>query len=208
MSESEATAIRFTIDHYEPRSARPDLEKEYSNLYWCCDECNLRKGDITPPDNARAAGYRVFRVDEEISSDHFELHGLLLKRRSNVGEFTIDVADLNRSSLRRLRDLRLRLVECDAFVSEGIAALRRSNIDRLKPDVRGRAFTAIMRTAQMAEQLADDIDDHLRMAAKSSLIDPDPESAERAADRRERMKTLKGLFEGTWRGRNSGQEKK
>ena len=202
MSESEAAAIRFTIDHYEPRSARPDLETVYTNLFWACDECNRRKGDITPPARARAAGFRGFRIDEDLAADHFELIGLLLRRSSNVGQFTIDAADLNRKSLMRLRDIRRRLVECDQFVSEGIHILKRSQIDRLPQEEKGQVFATIMRAARVAEKLADDIDELLRKAAKSDLIDPDPESAERAADRRERMKKLHGLFEGNWRGRN------
>ena len=48
MSEAEAQAIRFTIDHYEPVSARPELKNDYDNLMYCCDECNSRKGDRTP----------------------------------------------------------------------------------------------------------------------------------------------------------------
>src|SRR4051812_645405 len=53
MSEAEAQAIRFCIDHYEPRSARPDLERNYTNLMYACDECNMRKGDRCPPESAR-----------------------------------------------------------------------------------------------------------------------------------------------------------
>jgi hypothetical protein len=40
-----------TIDHHRPRSgpyARPDLESEYSNLYWSCRECNDSKSDTWP----------------------------------------------------------------------------------------------------------------------------------------------------------------
>ena len=71
IAESEATTIRFTIDHYEPRRARPDLENRYDNLMYCCDTCNIYKNDITPPANARAAGVRYFRPDTDHRSDHF-----------------------------------------------------------------------------------------------------------------------------------------
>jgi hypothetical protein len=39
MTEAEAQAIRMTIDHYEPRGARPDLENDYANLMYACDTC-------------------------------------------------------------------------------------------------------------------------------------------------------------------------
>jgi 5-methylcytosine-specific restriction endonuclease McrA len=80
MSESEAMAIRFTIDHYEPQKARPDLVDDYTNLMYACDECNLRKGDRYPPPAARATGMRFFRPDEDVHSDQFSITGILLSR--------------------------------------------------------------------------------------------------------------------------------
>jgi hypothetical protein len=208
MSEAEAGAVRFTIDHYEPRTARADLISTYDNLFWACDECNRRKGDLTPPPKARAAGIRFFRVDQDIAEDHFRLEGLLLKHRTSIGDFTIEYVDLNRQALKRLREIRCRLAECEQFVREGVYALKGSQIDRLLPDVRGRVFTAIMRAARLGDQLADEIDGLLREAAKSKLIDPDPQSEERAASRKERMKRLQGLFEGSWRGRDQNNQTK
>jgi len=202
VSEAEAGAVRFTIDHYEPKTARADLINEYSNLMWCCDECNMLKGDLTPPDIARAAGIRFFRPDHDIGVDHFELDGLLLKHQSKIGDFTIDYIDLNRLALRRLRTIRRRLLDCEKFVQEGIYALRRAHIDRLPHGLRGRVVTAIANAAKLGEQLAREIDNILRDFAKSELIDPDPESAERAADRKKRMKEHMGLFAGKWRGRD------
>jgi hypothetical protein len=32
MSEAEAQATRFTVDHYEPKNAQPDLINAYDNL--------------------------------------------------------------------------------------------------------------------------------------------------------------------------------
>jgi uncharacterized protein (TIGR02646 family) len=158
VSEAEASAVRFTIDHYEPKTARADLTNDYSNLMWCCDECNMRKGDLTPPDNARAAGIRFFRPDQDVSEDHFELDGLLLKRQSTIGDFTIDYIDLNRA-LRRLRDIRRRLVDCEKFVQEGVYALRRAHIDRLPRELKGRVATAVANAAKLGGQLAIEIDD-------------------------------------------------
>src|SRR5258708_31234823 len=89
MSEAEAQAIRFTIDHYEPRNARPDLLLDYSNLMYCCDECNLRKGDRSPPASARTADYRFFRPDGDEYDDHFEPSGIRIKPKTNVGDYSI-----------------------------------------------------------------------------------------------------------------------
>src|SRR4051794_36398673 len=72
MTEAEAQAVRFTIDHYEPQKARPDLVNVYANLMYACDECNSRKGDRCPPESARKDGYRFFCADLDEFLDHFE----------------------------------------------------------------------------------------------------------------------------------------
>ncbi len=203
MSEAEATAIRFTIDHYEPRRARPDLENAYSNLIYACDECNERKGDRTPPEAARAAGYRFFRPDNDVHEDHFRGVGIRIEGASPVGEYSIEALDLNRQGLRRLRGLRDRLYDCDEAVVRGIHALRKSHIDRLPPETRARASTSIRQAENMATQIAEDIDGLLRRAAKSELIDPDPEAKGRNLKRREWLQQLQTLFPGEWRGRSS-----
>ncbi len=75
IAESEAQAIRMTIDHYEPRNARPDLENTYDNLMYACDECNKRKGDRSPPPDARANGFRFMRSDQDFRDEHLECKG-------------------------------------------------------------------------------------------------------------------------------------
>jgi uncharacterized protein (TIGR02646 family) len=109
ISEAEAQALRFTIDHYEPRGARPDLEHEYSNLMYSCDQCNTLKGDRCPPASARADGYRFFRPDHDIYQEHFQNNGIRIESTSNVGYYSIQALDLNRLALRRLREIRERL---------------------------------------------------------------------------------------------------
>lgn len=204
MTESEATAIRFTIDHYEPRVARPDLEHEYSNLMYACDECNLRKGNRTPPVEARTAGFRFFRPDEDARQDHFEKNGLRLNAKSNVGTFTIAALDLNRLSLRRLRDIRDRVTKCDQFAADGVMALRGFRIDRLPPHVKAKAALAIKRAVALAQEAGEDIDALLRDYARSPLDAKDGESAQIAAERRAKLKHLEGLYPGAWRAHRRG----
>ncbi|WP_316169438.1 hypothetical protein [Bradyrhizobium sp. SZCCHNRI1058] len=136
-----------------------------------------------------------------MADDHFALDGLRLKHLSPIGEFTIDFIDLNRQSLRRLRELRQRLFECEEFVRSGVYALRHAHIDRLPQELKGKVITAIARAQKLGEQIADEIDELLREFARSTLIDPDPESAERAEARKRRLKELRTIEPGKWRGR-------
>lgn len=199
MAESEARGIRFTIDHYEPQGT-PDIAVDaYENLMYSCDECNIRKGNRSPPLAARLDGYRFFRPDEDKFQDHFTLSGIRLNYLSNTGFYTIEALDLNRLSLRRIREYRTRLRECDREVADGIIGLARVHIDRLPRPIRYKAVEAIRKAAAVATRFGEEIDAILREHARSPLIDEDPEAAERARARAASLKSIEPLYPGTWR---------
>ena len=160
---------------------------------------NVRKGDRCPPPEARKDNYRFFRPDQDVYHEHFQKSGILLESQSNVGEYSIDALDLNRHSLRRLRNIRERLTKCDRFVAEGVLGLRRFHIDQLPPNIKGSANRAITEAVSVASQMGEDIDTLLRDRAHSKLIDPDPESESRAQQRAAKMKGLEALYPGSWR---------
>jgi hypothetical protein len=202
-AEFEALGIRFTIDHYEPQSDRPDLMCDYTNLFYACDECNTLKNDLSPPPTAREAGYRFFRSDEDSYPTHFAAENHRVKHLSNVGEFTIETLELNRLSLRRLREIRERLQNTDDFISSGIMALRHYKIDQLPREIRSRALSAIQHMDEVTENTAQAIDTILRHAAKSPYLDNDPDKEIGRSDRREKLSTWKGMHPGKWRGRQN-----
>lgn len=202
-TESEAKAIRFTIDHYAPQGARPDLVHEYTNLMYSCDECNQRKGDRDPPPVAKAAGYRFYRPDQDYFTDHFRIgmSGIVIEAESTTGSYTIEALDLNRHMLKRIRDIRQRLVDCNNFVAEGIRALRDSPIDKLPTNMKAQAVKAIRDAMSVASKFPEEIDDLLRSYAKSELIDddPDPDAEARLKLRSDTLKGMQSLFPGSWR---------
>jgi len=200
IAESEARAIRFTIDHYEPQNARSDLVNEYSNLMYCCEVCNTYKGDRVPPQAAREAGHRFFRPDQDVRKEHFERRGRHLEHKTPVGFYTIETLDLNRQNLRRLRDLRERVLECDKYVVEGIMALRAYPIDFLPAEMRHKANERIKDAMLAAEELVEEIDAVLREHAGSPLVDPDLDAGERSATRAKKLKELEAMYPGgRWR---------
>lgn len=207
LAEFEASGIAFQIDHYEPVSFRPDLENFYANLLYSCDECNRLKGDLTPPPEARKAGYAVFRPDEHYWDDHFEPDNRRIKHRSKIGEFSIDVLNLNRHSLMRLRDIRERLYQCDDMVVKGLMALRSYRLDQLPPQIRQSAKSAIDRIGLGAGEMADRIDNVLKLAARSPLLEDDPEKPHRMNERAQHIALGKSLFPGTWRGRETKKKR-
>ena len=200
-TESEALAIRFTIDHYVPQNANPQLVNEYTNLMYACDECNQRKGDRHPPPDAQAAGYRCFRPDEDKFSDHFRLglSGIIINDESKTGYYTIEALDLNRHMLKRIRDIRQRLTECDKYVAEGVLALRENHIYKIPPNIRAKAIKAIQDSTRLAGQFADEIDALLQNHAKSELIDEDTKAEGRLKERTASLKSMQSLYPGSWR---------
>jgi hypothetical protein len=199
MCECEATSIRFTIDHYEPRSARPELVDDYGNLMYACDECNLRKGDRCPPPAARSAGFRFFRPDQDAHQDHFSVRGVRVYPKTPAGEFTIDAVDLNRQTLRRLRELRERATACSTYVAEGVAGLRQFEIDRLPRHIKGGAAYAINEVEKATRAVAQKIDDILRSYARSPLDGAEALDLSTDPERIARLKQLKILFPDSWR---------
>lgn len=211
MSEAEARAIRFTIDHYEPQEERKDLVNEYSNLMYSCDTCNTYKSDRYQPPEARKDGFRFFRPDEDYRNEHFARNEIWLRDKTNTGFYTIEALDLNRQALLRLRELRQRLSDCDQYVVEGILALRSFPIDTLPTDIRARAIKKIKEAQAAAEDIGAAIDELLREYAKSPFVDPDTELAERVKTRAENLQAIEALYPGSWRAprkRRAGKRKK
>jgi hypothetical protein len=175
MSEAEAQSLRHTIDHYEPRKARPDLENDYGNLMYACDMCNIYKGDRTPPPDARAAGIRFFRPDQDVRSDHFRLNGLRVEPLTDIGNYTSKAVELNRKPLRRLREIRSRLLKSTAAIAEGITALRRARIDQLPVHMKPQVTGMIARATKAAEDMELAVDAILRKHAESPYLNDDPD---------------------------------
>jgi hypothetical protein len=56
-------AIAFAVEHYLPRSQRPELATNYENLLYSCNVCNFFKSDKhLPPDPCRVAYGRLLEV--------------------------------------------------------------------------------------------------------------------------------------------------
>lgn len=201
IAEFEAQGINFTIDHYEPRKARPDLENTYSNLMYCCNACNQRKGDRNPPPDQKAKGVRFFRPDQDRFDDHFSMKEIRLNGKTPCGEYTIDAIDLNRHMLWKLRELRKRADQAHERVIKGVHALRNVGIDQLPVDVRIRAKNSIERALRMEDTLAEQLDKVLAEYARSDILLADGE-IEDQAERQRRLDALKqreALSPGKWR---------
>ena len=115
----------FVIDHHRPvrgAYARPDLVSDYTNLYWCCSECNQNKANDWPAPQQEALGFRW--IDPCESWGDHDLHWQIspdgeIQWRTPAGEYTIRKLMLHRREdlkahwrkLYRLATLRDQLTE-------------------------------------------------------------------------------------------------
>ncbi len=101
----------FGADHFRPRSIFPDLEFEYPNLYYCCNQCNRYKGATWPDDDEVAGG---FQFADPCVCDPFIQHFIkqkagTLSAVTPAGEYTLDNLRLNCEELVRFRTRRARI---------------------------------------------------------------------------------------------------
>ena len=118
------TAAAFGIDHFRPFKSFPELECEYTNLYYCCNSCNSYKGSTWPDPAATLAGEGFadpcvedpYLVHLRVLPEH------LLEGLSPTGTFTLRHIRLNREMCRRFRARR-------AVAKRRIEDLRRALAD-------------------------------------------------------------------------------
>ena len=209
MTESEAEAIRFTVDHYEPQSVRPELKDVYENLMYACDECNVRKGNLCPSEEMRRDGKRFFRADQDLRGEHFELDGSEVKGKTSVGEYTRLAVDLNRGTLVRLRELRRRLIDDDGYVGEGVRALASFAVDRISPEIRAKALAAINKTLEAIGKAYSDMDEALLEMSKSQLLVDEKTEEDRRANRERlaKLREMDGLYPQAWQRRKTNKKR-
>src|SRR5688572_5329107 len=100
--------LPFQVDHViAQKHGGPTLE---SNLAWACYYCNSYKGPnlsgwLVEIDEV----IRLFHPRKDSWRDHFAWHGALLLPKTNIGQVTIDVLEMNHPDVVVLRDWMLEL---------------------------------------------------------------------------------------------------
>lgn len=90
---SEGSGL-FAIEHYEPKSLRPDLENEYRNLFYICRYCNGTR--LATPVQA-ADGRRLLDPCQSAWTDHFayESTNFRLEPLTPDGQYTEAIYVIN-----------------------------------------------------------------------------------------------------------------
>lgn len=194
LTETEAATIAFTIDHYFPKKKNPHLEHVYGNLMWCCGHCNPLKWQ-RPTEIEKAKGYAFFRADEHIPEDHFEVKDVRIEGvTEKIGSYTIEVLDLNRATLKRIRDLRMRLFGARQMILRGMRVLTGVKLDMLREEARREVARLQRQMKERADECDEVLDEEVaKLLARSPNQDPDMEKPERAERRREYLATINAI---------------
>ncbi|MGC4062576.1 MAG: HNH endonuclease [Aquabacterium sp.] len=92
----------YGVDHYRPKSLFSDLATDYSNLYYCCNPCNSRKGDYWPNKVDENRLFIPNPCDHEMFR-HLRFSGSVVEHRSEAGELAVKLLDLNDPKVIRFR---------------------------------------------------------------------------------------------------------
>lgn len=133
-------ALIFQVDHYRPKSLPPfaHLVAEYSNLYYCCGNCNCRKTNYWPA-NENTDPWVVNPCEHDMAVHlRFNSQTGLVEPRSPHGTWTAELLDLNGETvvqhrqfvLRQLRRIEQNRADLVAEAKRLQAALRLNKIAR------------------------------------------------------------------------------
>ena len=191
MTETEARGIGFNIDHYMPQEHYPESVSDYANLMWSCEGCNWYKAGY--PEPGREIGWRrVIKADAENPRQHLSLEdgSSRLTHRTPTGEFNVQLLRLNRYILLRLREARRKLWASNEFIAHGMSELLNIPLDLLDKRYRAPLLRLQQRLGREYRGALTSVKKFIEDAAKSELLDPEPDRAEQLRARREYLRSV------------------
>jgi len=149
--ESIITHVDFgNIEHFKPKSKRPDLAFDWDNLFLSCTMCNSTryKGDKFPE---AAEGGPIINPCDDDPNDHFEFFFDMtakistLNHRTPRGEVTKNLLGLNRPKLRAVRSAAMRKIAALVRLAEADGEARELVEAACQDDAEFSAFAAALR---------------------------------------------------------------
>lgn len=193
VAEVEATGFSFEIDHYEPQRLGNDDLHSYDNLMWSCRPCNRSKDGNWESDELRQEGYRFLRPDKDDLSDHYKLVATVIVPRTTPAEYTVEVLNLNRESMRAIRSMRARFHASKDSILQGLQALRNFPLDQLPVEVRRKFAATRGKLLGEAGKVESNTEEAIRDFNHSLLIDPASDEAESRVRRRNYLRSIRSV---------------
>lgn len=113
----------YGVEHYRPKSRFPALVTSYSNLFYCCNPCNRRKGEYWPS-RARAKTHFIPNPCDHEMFNHLRFDGAVVETKSDAGEVARDLLDLNDPEAISYRTFILDAIETYSAKKAGLESTR------------------------------------------------------------------------------------
>ena len=104
MPDSMKDYESYGVDHYRPKSLFENLLTTYSNLFYCCNPCNRRKGGYWPPRGKGKTHYVPNPCDHKMFQ-HLRFKGATIETSSQAGVVAEELMDLNAPDVVAYRTL-------------------------------------------------------------------------------------------------------
>ena len=122
----------YGVDHYRPKSLFESLLTTYSNLFYCCNPCNRRKGDYWPPRRKGKTHYVPNPCDHKMF-EHLRFKEATIETTSQAGVVAEELMDLNDPNAVDYRKLILHAITtCEGQRVELEKALRQMRAKQKK----------------------------------------------------------------------------
>ena len=95
----------FGVDHYRPKEKFPELSTTYTNLFYCCNACNSRKGAFWPDHDLVKLGVFVPNPCDHIMWEHLRYREATVEPRSDAGKFTLELLHINDQEFVEYREM-------------------------------------------------------------------------------------------------------
>jgi hypothetical protein len=94
-------AYPFHVDHIIARKHKG--EDDLENLAWACFECNVNKGTDIASYNEMGILIPLFNPRTQQWNDHFVFEDAWLKAKTDIGQITIEILQINHEEQLELR---------------------------------------------------------------------------------------------------------
>lgn len=138
----------FGVDHYRPKRHFPLLSTVYSNLFYCCNACNSRKGEYWPTKAERRLGVFIPNPCDHVMFDHMRFKGIKVVEHSLAGRRAIERLELNDEETMSYREY---VNDTLAAFSDDLTAAKQTRLG-LQEKLRGCQLTSRRLEIERAQQ--------------------------------------------------------
>jgi hypothetical protein len=132
-------------DHYRPKTKFPALANTYTNLFYCCNACNSRKGNYWPKDRDLPSRF-VANPCDHVMFSHLRFNRATVEGKSEAGKLMLELLDLNDEQTLEARDVIIHSVE--------VLIMQKHDLEALHGKIRSRLASGVMSESEALSALA------------------------------------------------------